>query len=49
MVARSPTWTRQHPLAGANRLALACVRALQVLGCEMAGLDVELVREEPGD
>ena len=43
------TWTRQHPLSGANRLALACVRALQLLECEMADLDVELVHEEPDE
>ncbi len=43
------TYTRQHPLSGAPRLALACVRALEALGCEMADLDVELVHEEPDE
>ena len=40
------TFTRQTPLISANRLALQLVRALQLLGCEMADLDVEFVREE---
>ena len=31
----------------ANRVALATVRALQTLGCEMEDLEVELVHEEP--
>ena len=41
------TYTRQHSLSAAPRLALACVRALQTLGCEMPDLDVELIHEEP--
>ena len=41
------TYQREAPLAGAPKLALAMVRALQVLGCEVAELDVELRREEP--
>lgn len=41
------TYTRQHPIGSAPRLALACVRALEALGCEMADLDVELLHEEP--
>ena len=41
------TFSREAPLAGAPRLALATVRALQALGCEMSDLDVELVREDP--
>lgn len=41
------TFSREAPLASANRIALATVRALQVLGCEMADLEVELVHEEP--
>ncbi len=41
------TYQREAPLFGANKLALAAVRALQVLGCEMADLDVELIHEEP--
>lgn len=40
------TFTRDVPLARAPHLALAMVRALQVLGCEMADLDVRLVRDE---
>ncbi len=40
------TFSRQTPLISANRLALQLVRALQLLGCEMADLDVEFVREE---
>ena len=40
------TFSRQTPLISANRLALQLVRALQVLGCEAADLDVEFVREE---
>ena len=42
------TFQREAPLVGAPRLALASVRALQVLGCEMEELDVTLVREETG-
>jgi len=41
------TFQREAPLVGAPRLALATVRALQALGCEMEGLEVELTREEP--
>ena len=40
------TFSRQTPLISANRLALQLVRALQLLGCEVADLDVEFVREE---
>jgi hypothetical protein len=42
-----PTWQREHPLQGAPRLALAMVRALQALDCEVADLEVTLTREEP--
>ena len=41
------TWQREAPLQQAPRLALAAVRALQALGCEVEDLEVELVREEP--
>ena len=41
------TFQREAPLAGAPRLALATVRALQAMGCEMEELEVSLVREEP--
>lgn len=41
------TFSREAPLTSANRIALATVRALQTLGCEMADLEVELVHEEP--
>jgi len=40
------TFTRDLPLAGAPQLALSLIRALQTLGCEMADLDVRLVRDE---
>jgi hypothetical protein len=40
------TFQREAPLVGAPRLALATVRALQALGCEMEDLEVELAREE---
>lgn len=40
------TFSRQTPLISANRLALQLVRALQLLGCEVADLDVEFVRAE---
>ncbi len=40
------TFSRQTPLISANRLALQFVRALQLLGCEVADLDVEFIREE---
>jgi len=38
------TFSRQTPLVSANRLALQLIRALQLLGCEVADLDVEFVR-----
>jgi hypothetical protein len=41
--------SRQTSLAGAPKLALAVVRALQALGTDVADLDVTLVREEPVD
>ena len=41
------TFRREAPLAGAPRLALATVRALQAMGCEMEELEVTLTREEP--
>jgi hypothetical protein len=41
------TFQREAPLVGAPRLALATVRALQALGCEVEDLEVELTREEP--
>ena len=41
------TFSREAPLTSANRVALATVRALQTLGCEMEDLEVELVHEEP--
>ncbi|MDO9455689.1 hypothetical protein [Nocardioides sp.] len=41
------TFSREAPLTSANRIALATVRALQTLGCEMDDLEVELVHEEP--
>ncbi len=41
------TYQREAALANAPRLALATVRALQALGCEMEALDVTLTREEP--
>ena len=40
------TFSRESALVGAPRLAMATVRALQTLGCEMADLDVRLVRDE---
>ncbi len=40
------TFQREAPLVGAPRLALATVRALQALGCEMEDLEVKLTREE---
>ncbi|WP_139978768.1 TY-Chap domain-containing protein [Nocardioides litoris] len=43
------TFSREAPLTGANLVALATVRALQTLGCEVEDLEVELVHEEPGD
>ena len=41
------TFTREAPLVGAPRLALATVLALQVLGCEMDTLEVRLINEDP--
>jgi hypothetical protein len=41
------TFQREAPLVGAPRIALAAVRALQLLGCEIEDLEVELTREEP--
>lgn len=41
------TFQREASLAGAPRLALATVRALQLLGCEPEELEYERGREEP--
>jgi hypothetical protein len=41
------TFQREAPLIGAPRLALATVRALQTLGCEVTALQFDLTREEP--
>ena len=41
------TFQREAPLVGAPRLALATVRALQLLGCEPTDLQYDLSREEP--
>lgn len=41
------TFQREAPLVAAPKLALATVRALQALGCEVEDLEVELTREEP--
>ena len=41
------TFSRQTPLISANRLALQFVRALQLLGCEVADLEVDFIREDP--
>jgi hypothetical protein len=41
------TFQREAPLMGAPRLALATVRALELLGCRVEDLEVELTREEP--
>lgn len=41
------TFSREAPLTSANVIALATVRALKVLGCEMEDLEVQLVHEEP--
>ncbi|GAA1932090.1 hypothetical protein GCM10009737_37540 [Nocardioides lentus] len=38
---------REAPLQAAPRLARSLVRALQTMGCEVAGLEVERTREEP--
>ncbi|WP_370247289.1 hypothetical protein [Nocardioides sp.] len=42
-----PTYQREHSLAEAPRLALAAVRALELLGAQMADLEVRLSREDP--
>ena len=41
------TFQREESLMRAPHLVLATVRALRLLGCEVAELDVQLVREEP--
>jgi hypothetical protein len=41
------TFQRDAPLVGAPRLALATVRALELLGCEPTELQYDLSREEP--
>jgi hypothetical protein len=41
------TFQREASLIGAPRLALATVRALELLGCEPSALSYELTREEP--
>ena len=41
------TFQREASLAGAPRLALATVRALELLGCEPRELQYDLTREEP--
>jgi hypothetical protein len=41
------TFQREASLIGAPRLALATVRALQLLGCEPTELQYDLTREEP--
>ena len=41
------TFQREAPLIGAPRLALAAVRALQTLGCEVSGLQFDRTREAP--
>ena len=43
------TWQREAPLVRAPNIALAVVRALETLGCEVADLEVSLTREEPDD
>jgi len=40
------TWNREAPLVKAPVIALAIVRALEALGCEVADLEVTLRREE---
>lgn len=42
-----PTYQREHSLAEAPRLALASVRALELLGARMEDLEVRLSREDP--
>ena len=44
-----PTYWREAPLVNAPRLARACVRALQVLGCEVEDLEAELRHEDPDE
>ena len=41
------TWNRDAPLVKAPVIALAVVRALEALGCEVADLEVTLRREDP--
>jgi hypothetical protein len=41
------TFQREASLAGTPRLALATVRALELLGCEPSELQYDLTREEP--
>lgn len=41
------TFQREASLVGAPRLALATVRALELLGCDPAQLQYEFSREEP--
>ena len=41
------TWNREAPLVKAPVIALAIVRALEALGCEVADLEVTLRREDP--
>lgn len=41
------TFQREASLVGAPRLALATVRALELLGCEPSELQYDLTREEP--
>jgi hypothetical protein len=41
------TFQRDAPLVGAPRLALATVRALELLGCDATQLQYDRTREEP--
>ena len=41
------TWIRDAPLVKAPVIALAVVRALEALGCQVEDLEVTLSREEP--
>ena len=43
----STVFQREAQLIGAPRIALATVRALELLGCRVEDLEVELTREEP--
>ena len=43
----STVFQREAQLIGAPRIALATVRALELLGCQVEDLEVELTREEP--